>query len=170
MVPVNTGCEPSYVLNIAQFEAVERPIGFAMLNAILAIQLDLQRTVKLRPEECMVFLVIVAATVQRFMRAPSAREALLTRQQLPPEYRGHISRRRIAEALDLPVETVRRHVDRLLARQLVVERGRGQISTPGGTLARFSENGTTLSVARQFLGVVRTMDRLGALSRTRTMP
>ncbi|WP_169052376.1 hypothetical protein [Tabrizicola sp. YIM 78059] len=70
MVPVNRVCEPSYALNIPQFEAAERPIGFAVVNAIIAIQLDLQRKVKLRPEECMVFLVIVAATVQRFMRAP----------------------------------------------------------------------------------------------------
>ena len=170
MVPVNTGCEPSYALNIQQFEAVERPIAFAMVNAILAIQIDLQKAMKLRPEECIVFLVIVAATVQRFMRAPTDGEELLTRQQLPPEYRGHISRRRIAEALDLPFETVRRHVDRLLARQLVVEKRRGQVSTPGGTLARFSAHGTTLSVARQFLGVVRTMDRLGAVSRPRTAP
>ncbi|MFN3576328.1 MAG: winged helix-turn-helix transcriptional regulator [Tabrizicola sp.] len=167
---VSSVCEPSYALDIPRFEAVERPIAFAMVNAIIAIQLDLQKTARLRPEECLVFLVIVVATVQRLMRAPEISAELLTRRQLPPEHRGHISRRRIAEALGLPVETVRRHVDRLLQRQLVVESGRGRISTPGGTLAMFSEDGTTLSVARQFLGVVRTMDRLGALSRPRTAP
>jgi hypothetical protein len=150
---------------MAQFEAAERPIAYAMLNAILAIQTDLQRAIGLRPEACLVFLVIAAATVQRFMRTPVQEQPLLTRKALPAEYRGHISRRRIAETLDLPVETVRRHVSHLMQRQLVVETGNGRLSTPGGTLARFSETGTTLSIARQFLATVRAMERYGAVSR-----
>lgn len=155
---------------MAQFEAAERPIAYAMVNAILAIQTDLQKSIGLRPEACLVFLVIAAATVQRFVRTPIQDGSLLTRKALPPEYRGHISRRRIAETLGLPVETVRRHVSQLMQRQLVVETGHGRLSTPGGTLARFSETGTTLSIARQFLSTVRTMERYGAIARGPDMP
>ena len=67
---------------------------------------------------------------------------------LPPQYRGAISRRRIAETLDLPFETVRRHVAQLIVRGEIIENGRGLLSTGGGTLKRSSEAGGTRLMAK----------------------
>lgn len=152
------------VLDAEAFRAVERLAAYEIANAMLDTQLALQRRLGLRAEECQVFLAIAVATVQRFARVAQPHSEHVTRAPLPENLSGHISRRRIAESLGLPLETVRRHAARLIDRGLVIEKARGQLSTRGGTLQHLSGDETPFRIAGQFVGVVRSFARLGALT------
>ena len=147
-----------------RFLQVERLAAYEMANALLEIQTLLQHRLKLRPEECQVFLAILTATVQRFARNADPEGPHLTREPLPETLCGAISRRRLSDSLGIPLETVRRHVARLQERGLIVERARGQLSTPGGTLARFGETEEPRRIALQFANVANAFVRLGILT------
>jgi hypothetical protein len=58
--------------------------------------------------------LIMLASLQRYVRAPQPDPACLDRTPLPDALAGRISRRRIAEVLGIPLETVRRQVDLLI--------------------------------------------------------
>lgn len=137
-----------------------------MANAVLEIQIILQGRLKLRPEECLVFLAVIAATVQRFARSATPDSDHLTREPIPPELRSSISRRRLSDSLGIPLETVRRHIARLKERGLVVEHGRGQLSSSGGTLRIMGDSGDTRRIASQFTGVTNSFLKLGVLQTT----
>jgi hypothetical protein len=93
------------------------------------LNLELQRSFGLRAEEHQIFLLIVLSTVQRFARDRGRDARFLDSTPLPAKTAGSISRRRISETLDIPLETVRRTVAGLLARGTLVERRRGCLST-----------------------------------------
>ena len=150
------------VLNPEGFAKRERLVAYEIANMLLMLNLELQKSFDLRAEEYQVFFLIVMSTVQKFARNPRSEETLLDRTPLPPEASGSISRRRISETLDIPLETVRRTVASLLARGIIVERRRGCLSTPGGTLARLDEVGLSERMARRLLSVCNTVTRLGA--------
>ena len=144
------------------FARRERLVAYEIGNTLLMLNLELQQRFGLRAEEYQVFLLIVMATVQRLARAPGDNEALLDRTPLPPEESGSISRRRIAESLEIPLETVRRTVAGLLARGMVVERRRGCLSTPGGTLEQLGTDALPERMARTILSMSNVMPKLGA--------
>jgi DNA-binding transcriptional ArsR family regulator len=148
-------------IDAARFAEVERLATYELVNATLLSVLELQRATGLRAELFQVFMLIAIATVQRHVRAAGPDDPLADNTPLGPEHSGTISRRRIAETLGIPLETVRRHVAALLERGLIVERGRGRISTPGGTLARVGASGATLRIARQHVATSNTLARLG---------
>jgi hypothetical protein len=118
------------------FRASERIAAYEIANSLLTVNIRLQTALGLRPEELEIFLIIVLATVQRYVRSTDPDPSFLDRTALPPHLAGFTSRRRIADVSGVPLETVRRHVARLMDRNLIVERGRGRLSTPGGTLSR----------------------------------
>ncbi len=153
---------PRLVLDPQGFAVRERLVAYEIGNALLMLNLELQQRFGLRAEAYQVFMLIVMSTVQRFARNPGSDDTLLGRNPLPPEAAGSISRRRIAETLDIPFETVRRTVAGLLARGMIVERRRGRLSTPGGTLARLGEDALPERMARRLLSVSNAMTRLGA--------
>jgi DNA-binding transcriptional ArsR family regulator len=142
--------------------ASERLAAYDMANAILTVQLAIQNAFSLRAEEAQVFLLIVLATVQRFVRQAQPGDALLDNRPLPDAVKGGISRRRLADVSGIPFETVRRHVQSLQGRGLVTERRRGQLATTGGVLARLSQAGITLRAAQQFQQAANGMVRTGA--------
>ena len=92
------------------FARQERLVAYEIGNTLLRLHLELQQRFGLRAEEYQIFLLIVMSTVQRLARAPGDNEALFDRTPLPPEESGSISRRRISETLDIPLETVCRAV------------------------------------------------------------
>jgi hypothetical protein len=145
------------------FSASERLISNELGNSILVSTLRLQQHFGPRAEVFQVFLVIVLATVQKALRAPDLNDIAKGNSPLPPDQRGGISRRRIAEVSDIPLETVRRHTAQLLRDSMIEERTRGQLSTRGGTLASLSEAGVSLAVAQDFVSVVNAMGKWGAV-------
>jgi hypothetical protein len=153
---------PRLTLDPDGYAERERLVAYEIGNTLLMLNLELQKAFGLRAEEYQVYMLIVLSTVQRFARNRGPDDALLDRTPLPPEVAGSISRRRISETLDIPFETVRRTVARLLERGMIVERGRGCLSTSGGTLIRLGESALPERMARRFLGLSNTMIRLGA--------
>lgn len=153
-------------LNPLGFARSERLVAYEMANSMLMLNLDLQQRVGLRAEEYQVYLLIVVATVQRFVQSGDAEIIHFGRSPLPADLSGAISRRRISEVLGIPLETVRRIVARLLESGMIEERGRGRLSTRGGTLEGLSEDATPERIVRRFVSTVNTMIRVGALNRT----
>lgn len=135
----------------------ERLVAYEMVNALLVSTIELQRSFAMRPLEFQIFMVIAMASVQRFIRNAERDGAYRDATPLPAAYRGTISRRRIAEMLDLPLETVRRHVAQLIERGEIIETGRGLLSTGGGTLQRATAAGCITSMAQRLLGVANRM-------------
>jgi hypothetical protein len=148
-------------LDPERFAEHQRLAGYNIANTLLLANLDLQRAFGLRAEEFQVLLVIVVATVQRYARERDPDPAYRSKQPLPSELASSISRRRIAEILAIPLETVRRHVTRLIAAGLIVERGRGRLATPGGTLQRLDALGAPARVTSQVLALANTLIRDG---------
>ncbi len=144
------------------FAKRERLVAYELGNTLLMLNLELQQRFGLRAEEYQIFMLIVMSTVQRFARSLGANEDHSDRTPLPPEVSGSISRRRISETLDIPLETVRRTVSSLLARGMIVERRRGCLSTLGGTLGHLAAEALPERMARRFLSVCNVMTRLGA--------
>lgn len=150
------------VLDPEGFAGQERMVAYEIGNTLLMLNFELQQRFGLRAEGYQIFLLMVLSTVQRFARGPRLDESWLDRTPLPAEAAGSISRRRISETLDIPLETVRRAVSGLLERGMIVERRRGCLSTPGGTLAGLGKDAIPERMARRFLTVSNNMIRLGA--------
>ena len=144
------------------FAAAERLLTYEMVNALLLINVELQQLFNMKPLELQIFMLISTSSMQRFMRDPQRDRAYHDVTPLPAKYRGSISRRRIAESLDLPLETVRRNVANLIARGVIVETGRGLLSTSQGTLKQSSETGVTLLMASRFLRLANRMIQFDA--------
>lgn len=149
------------VLDGEGFARFERLVAYELGNTLLILHLELQRSFGLRVEEYQIFLQIVLSTEQRIVRDPDADDGLMDRRPLPSAAAGSSSRRRISEALGLPLETVRRTVAGLFARVMIVERRRGCLSTPGGTLERLAAAGIPERMVRRFLAVSNARKRLG---------
>lgn len=150
-------------LDAARLAEVERLASYEIGNTLLLQQLALQREFGLRAEVFQVFHLVALATAQRFVRGAAPDDPGVDARPLLSDERGAVSRRRIAETLGIPLETVRRHVASLVAAGLVAERGRGRIATTGGTLARLRGAGTSLEMARREQKLAAALLRLGVL-------
>lgn len=150
-------------LEIEGFTKAERLVAYEIGNALLMLNLELQQHFNLRAEEYQVFLLIVLSTVQKFARTASPDGPFADRTPLPDVYAGTISRRRIADVLGIPVETVRRIVIRFLEAGLIVEHSRGGLSTQGGTLAAMSRDNTHEKITRRLISSINALIRLGAI-------
>lgn len=117
----------------------------------------------LRAEAFQIFLLVAIATAQPLSRPGQVPEGLGDATQLPRDFVGSIPRRRIAELLGIPTETVRRHVADLMAQGLLVESGRGRIATAGGTLKRLDDAGLTHVLLARSLRVGNTLIGLRAV-------
>ncbi len=151
-------------LDPLSFAQSERVVAYEMANLLLMLNLDLQQRIGLRAQEYQVYLLVVVATVQRFVQSGDAETIHSRRSPLPADLSGAISRRRISEVLGIPLETVRRIVARLLEDGMIEERGRGRLSTRGGTLEGLGEDATPERIVRGFVSTVNTMIRVGAIT------
>jgi hypothetical protein len=150
-------------VDLEGFTKAERLVTYEVFNAIFMLNLELQQHFNLRAEEHQVYLLIVLATVQQFVRNASLHDPYADRTPLPDSYTGTISRRRIADVLGIPVETVRRTVSRFLEEGLIVEQSRGCLSTSIGMMEKLSRNNANEKIARRLIGSINTLIRLGAI-------
>lgn len=151
------------VLDPEGFAAAKRPAIYEIADALLMLTLVLQAHFGLRAETFQVFFLIAMATAQPLSRAIGTPEGFRDTTPLPRESVGGVSRRRIAELLGIPTETVRRHVADLIAAGLIVESRRGRLSTPGGTLRRLDDAGLTDQLAARVTRLANTLIRLGVM-------
>lgn len=145
------------------FAKAERLVAYEIGNALLMLNLELQQHLKLRAEEYQVYLLIVLSTVQRFARAASPDDAFVDSTPLPDSHTGTISRRRIADVLGIPVETVRRIVARFLDAGLIVERRRGGLASHGGMLGILSGDDPHEKITRRLITSINSLLRLSVI-------
>lgn len=109
-------------------EATERELrlcGFELLNHFLAMQHVLAEHLRLQPVDMLILLAATTGNVQRALRTEALPAELRGSKQLPPELVVPVSRRAIARITRLPTETVRRHVDSMVKRGILVSMPKG---------------------------------------------
>jgi len=112
-------------------EAMERNLrlcGFALLNTYLAMHQVIAEHVRLPPVELLILIATTTGNVQRAVRSAPLPEAIKGNQPMPVGLAVPMSRRAIARVTGLPTETVRRHVDTMVKRGIL-------LSGPKGVLA-----------------------------------
>jgi hypothetical protein len=117
--------------HVISVEATQRELrlcGFALLNHFLTTHQVIAEYVHLPPVEMLILIATTTGNVQRALRTGSLPEPLRGSEPLPPELVVPMSRRAIARVTGLPTETVRRHVDSMVGRGILV-------SMPKGVLA-----------------------------------
>jgi hypothetical protein len=114
-------------------EATRRELrlcGFGLLNHYLTMHQVIAEHVHLPPVELLILIATTTGNVQRALRPGSLPEALRGSKPLPPELVVPMSRRAIARITGLPTETVRRHVDSMVRRGILVGMPKGVLA-PG---------------------------------------
>ena len=104
-----------------------RLCGFALLNHYLTMHQVIAEYVGLQPVELLILVATTTGNVQRTLRpGPEALpEALRGSKPLPPELAVPMSRRAIARVTGIPTETVRRHVEGMVKRGILVATPKG---------------------------------------------
>jgi len=144
-VPERTEVNQRYRYSISA-KATERELrlcGFALLNHFLAMHHVIAEHVHLQPLELLILIATTTGNVQRTVRPEGIPAAFRGSKPLPPEMVVPMSRRSIARATGLPTETVRRHVESMVHRGILV-------STPKGVRApnRLGERWATAAMLR----------------------
>jgi DNA-binding MarR family transcriptional regulator len=114
-----------YVISAEATERELRLCGFVLLNHFLGMQQVLAEHLRLQPIELLILLATTTGNVQRVLLSEALPEALRGSKPLPPELVVPVSRRAIARITRLPTETVRRHVDSMVKRGMLVSSPKG---------------------------------------------
>jgi hypothetical protein len=119
-------------ISVAAMERELRLCGFALLNHYLTMHQVIAEYVSLRPLELLILIATTTGNVQRTLRpGPEVLpDALRGSKPLPPGLVVPMSRRAIARVTGLPTETVRRHVDSMVKRGILVSMTKGVLA-PG---------------------------------------
>jgi hypothetical protein len=114
-----------YSISVAAMERELRLCGFALLNHFLTMHHVIAEHVHLQPVELLILISTTTGNVQRALRTEALPEALRGSKALPPELAVPMSRRAIARVTGLPTETVRRHVESMVERGILVSMPKG---------------------------------------------
>jgi hypothetical protein len=115
-------------------EATQRELrtcAFALLNQYLATHRVISEFLELHPIELLILTATTTGNVQRAVRPDSLPEVLRGSAPLPPELIVPMSRRAIARVTGIPKETVRRHVDSMVKRGILLSMPKGVRARPG---------------------------------------
>jgi hypothetical protein len=108
-----------------------RMCGFAVLNQYLAIHRVIAEHFNLHPVELLILIASTTGNVQRAVRPDVLPEVLRGSEPLPTEHIVPMSRRAIARVTGIPKETVRRHVDSMVRRGILLSMPKGVRAKPG---------------------------------------
>jgi hypothetical protein len=127
-------------------EATERELrlcGFALLTHYLTMHQVIAEHVQLQPVELLILVATTTGNVQRALRPKALPGAIRGSRPLPPALVVPMSRRALARVTGIPTETVRRHVESMVERGILV-------STPKGVHApsRLAEPWAAAAVLR----------------------
>ncbi|OYY89225.1 MAG: hypothetical protein B7Y45_13110 [Sphingomonas sp. 28-66-16] len=108
---------------------------FSLVNLFLATQRTFAAAdTKLNPSELLIYMTICVANIQKLMRERAIPDSFNATTVLPREWVVPISRNAIASATGLPRETVRRQVEKMIERGLLIEDIRGGVTPPPGII------------------------------------
>ncbi len=133
------------VSETGNFDAELRTLSYAMINSFVAQHAIISEALAMRPAKMIVYLTIIASTVQKVMRAPNPSEAFRAGAKMPSDRLGYISRRALAAATGLPNENVRRIVIELIDEGLVMIGPSRGVRNTGGNF----QNPRILAALRQ---------------------
>jgi hypothetical protein len=146
-------------------EATQRELrmcGFALLNQYLAMHHVIAEHLELHPVELLILIATTTGNVQRAVRPDALPEVLRGSTPLPPELIVPMSRRAIARVTGIPKETVRRHVDSMVRRGILLSMSRGVRARPG--LADRTAMTAILRVVELHAACTEQLIKLGALT------
>lgn len=132
-----------YSISTEATEQELRRCGFALLTHYLTMHQVIAEHVALQPVELLILIATTTGNVQRALRPEALAAELRGSKPLPHELVVPMSRRAIARVTGVPTETVRRHVESMVERGILV-------STPKGVCApsRLHEGWATSAVLR----------------------
>jgi hypothetical protein len=114
-----------YTISAETTERELRLCAFALLNHFLTMHHVIAEHVRLPPVELLILIATTTGNVQRALRTEALPEAFRGSKPLPPELVVPMSRRAIARVTGLPTETVRRHVESMVERGILVSMPKG---------------------------------------------
>lgn len=114
-----------------QTERELRLCAFTAANQYLEMHWVLSGQLALSPVELLIYLSVSMGNVQRVGTSGTLPKVLREAAALPPELVVPVSRRAIARMTGLPKETVRRHIEAMADRGLLVATPAGVHAAPG---------------------------------------
>ena len=114
-----------YSISVEATERELRRCGFALLTHYLTMHHVIAEHVGLQPVELLILIATTTGNVQRALRHEALPAELRGSKPLPPELVVPVSRRAIARVTGIPTETVRRHVESMVERGILVSTPRG---------------------------------------------
>lgn len=148
----------------AMLDTKVRVAGFVVANSFLELHHTNSKAFNMSPVKLIIFMTIVVATVQRFMREREMPQEIMGGKRMPRELIGYISRRAIASSTGLPRETVRRTVLELEADGLVLIGPKGGVANRGGILERPEIVSAIRTSVHQFAQVASKLSALGVIT------
>jgi hypothetical protein len=139
-----------------------RMCGFALLHQYLAMHLVIAQHLELQPVELLILVATTTGNVQRAVRPDALPEVLRGSAPLPPELVVPMSRRAISRMTGIPKETVRRHVDSMIERGILLSMPRGVRARPG--LADRTSMTAILRVVELHAACTEQLIKLGAIT------
>jgi hypothetical protein len=117
-----------------------RPRVYASLELLLDVLHAARTFVDIDLESLNIYLCVAEATMRPVLAEPNIVQQLATTEVAPETLRGSITMLLVADRLDIPRETVRRKVKRLIEKGLLYEDDKGRIrSTPNFNDPRVGE-------------------------------
>ena len=139
---------------------------FGLANLFLATHRAFQSTdIAINPTELQIYLTVAVANVQKLMRERQIPEQFSGTEILPREWVVPISRNAIASATGLPRETVRRQVEKMIARGLLIEDPRGGVTPPIGMVEQLGIAPILEPIMIEFTKTAEMLIRLGIIDR-----
>lgn len=137
---------------------------FGVANMFLATQRAFSSgQVPMGPTEILIYLTVCVANVQKLMRERSVPDHFSATAVLPREWVIPISRNAIASATGLPRETVRRQIEKMIERGLLVEDCRGGVTPPPGVIDLLGLEPMLEPILAEFTKTAEQLARLGVI-------
>jgi hypothetical protein len=154
-----------YSISVDATERELRLCGFTLLNHYLTMHRVIAEHVGLQPVELLILIATTTGNVQRALRPKALPEPLRGSKPLPPGLVVPMSRRAIARVTGIPTETVRRHVESMVERGILV-------SMPEGVRAphRLAEDRAAAAILRLIESHVACAEQLTALQAIAPQP
>jgi hypothetical protein len=108
-----------------------RLCAFALVNHYVAMHRVISDHLALQPVELLILVATTTGNAQRAARPEVLPDPLRGSEPLPPELVVPMSRRAISRMTGIPKETVRRHVEAMVRRGILLEMPRGVRARPG---------------------------------------
>lgn len=137
---------------------------FGIANMFLATQRAFSSgKVAISPTELLIYLTVCVANVQKLMRERTVPENFTATAVLPRAWVIPISRNAIASATGLPRETVRRQVEKMIERGLLIEDSRGGVTPPPGVIDILGLEPMLEPILAEFTKTAEHLTRVGVI-------